>query len=290
MIVIVGCGILGQYILKEILQNTDEQVLCTYHALQPALCFEAGERVRFRQCDVTSKADLQALNALCGGERLKVFYCAACHNIDAVFEHLQQAHQVNVEGLELFFETMCNIDSLYFASTDCVYGESQAGSKPFCEADACAPINEYGRQKLAAEKIVLAHGCRVFRFSLLYGASPDKNRKTFYDKTVAALQAGEQVEMIDGLSRCAIAYAEAAKCITRLALSGESLPPILNICGERLMTKYELGLLIARQCGASAEQVEKISKEEGKKFFKDKRADCIDLSRSVTLQILMQKG
>ena len=289
MILIFGCGFLGQYLLKEVLQNTDEQVICTFHAALPALCFETGERMRFQKCDVTNEADLQALNALCGGERLKVFYCTAYHNIDAVYAHPQQAHEVNVEGLARFLEMVENLEELYFISTDCVYGESKPGSKPFCEVDACAPINEYGRQKLAAEKIVLEHGYRVFRCSLLYGASLDDNRKTFYDKTFAALQAGERVEMIDGLARNALTYAEAAQCITRLALSGAPLPPVLNICGDSLITKYELGLRTAVAAGAAPSQVVKISKEEGEKFFKDKRAECITLSNALCKPYL-QKG
>ncbi|MBR2589638.1 MAG: sugar nucleotide-binding protein [Clostridia bacterium] len=281
MILIFGCGILGQYLLKEVLQNTDEQVLCTYHTQKPQLSCTAGDRVCFQKCDVTSEADLQALSALCAGDRLRVFYCTAYHNIDAVYAHPQQAQKVNVEGLARFLEIVKNIEALYFISTDCVYGESRPDSKPFRETAACAPINAYGRQKLAAEQLVLNRGYHVLRCSLLYGASLDDNRKTFYDKTFAALKAGERVEMIDGLARCALTYSEAAHIIMRLVTEKKELPPVLNICGDSLITKYELGLRIAAAAGASPAQVVKISKEEGNKFFQDKRADVIALDSAL---------
>ncbi|MBE6818396.1 MAG: NAD-dependent epimerase/dehydratase family protein [Ruminococcaceae bacterium] len=280
MILIIGCGFLGQYLLKEICQSNDAQVLCTYHSQLPQLSFAAGERVRFVRCDVANTADLQALAAMCRGEALTVFYLAAFHNIDAVLENPAAARKVNVDGLQCFFETVKNIRNLYFSSTDCVYGESKPGEMPFCETDTCSPINEYGRQKLAAEKVVLAHGGYVFRLSLLYGASLCENT-TFYDKTLAALQAGESVEMIDGIARNALPYSEAAKQVVTLAFEKKELPPILNVCGDRLMTKYELGLRIAEEAGASPSQVIKISPQEGKKFFKEKRADCIAMSNAL---------
>ena len=281
MILIVGCGFLGQYVLKELLQKTDETILCTYRAEKPKLKFNIDDkRVRFAKCDVTSKVDLQALGVLCGGEKVTVFYFAAYHNIDAVYHHPNEAKKVNVDALKNFCATVKNMDALYFASTDCVYGESKPEHELFKETDKCNPINEYGKQKLEAESLVLKAGFNVFRFSLLYGASLSE-KQNFYDKTFLHLKRGESVEMITGLSRNAITYKKAAKIIVKLVLEREDIPQIMNIAGDKLLTKYELGLRIAADAGAAPELIKPISKTEGQKFFAEKRASVIALDNAL---------
>ena len=168
MIIIVGCGFLGQYVLKEIISNTNQKIVCTYHSDKPALKFETPDNVIFKKCDVTYEKDLAQLNALCPGEEKTIFYFAASQNLDFVFKNSVEARSVNIEGLNNFFKTVKGIKSFFFASTDCVYGESKPRQAPFKETDKCEPINEYGRQKLEAESIVLKNGFSVFRFSLLY--------------------------------------------------------------------------------------------------------------------------
>lgn len=281
MILIVGCGFLGQYVLKELLQKTDETILCTYHTEKPKLKFNIDDnRVRFVKCDITSKADLQALDTLGVGEKLTVFYCAAFHNIDAVYHHPKEAKKVNVDALNHFLKVVKNIKSFYFASTDCVYGESKPGQAPFKETDKCEPVNEYGRQKLEAESLVLKTGFNVFRFSLLYGASLCE-KQNFYDKTFLSLQKGESVEMIDGLARNALTYEQAAQIIVKLATGCKNIPQILNIAGDNLLTKYNLGLRIAADAGAAPELIKPISEAEGQMFFAEKRAGIIALDNSL---------
>ena len=280
MVLIVGCGFLGQYILKELLQKTDETILCTYHTEKPKLKFNIDKRVHFVKCDVTSEADLRVLSTLCGGEELTVFYFAAFHNIDAVYRHPNEAKKVNVDALNHFLKVIKNIKSFYFASTDCVYGESKPGMVPFKETDVCEPRNEYGRQKLEAESIVLKAGFNIFRFSLLYGASLSE-KQNFYDKTFEGLKKGESVEMIDGLARNALTYEKAAHIIVRLATDCKNMPQILNIAGDKLLTKFDLGLRIAADAGASRELIKPISEAEGQKFFADKRASVIALDNAL---------
>ena len=285
MFLIIGCGFLGQYVLKELLSKTEEPVICTYHRAMPRLTFETGERVRFQKCDVTCPSDLTELRLLCGNAPLKVFYLAAYHNIDAVYRNPEAAHKVNVEGLSAFLEAFDEIESLFFASSDCVYGESQAGQPAFRETDACLPINAYGRQKLQAESFVLAKGFYVLRFSLLYGPSLCE-RKTFYDLTLQALQKGESVEMIDGLARNAIPYQKAAEYCVKLALWKVPLPAVINVSGDCLMTKFELGAFIAKENGIDMNIIQRITMEEGKKFFLDKRASVIALDNFILNSIL----
>ena len=280
MILIVGCGFLGQYVLKELILKTDERIVCTYNCEKPVLKFKTPDSVAFIKCDVTDFKDLSELNEYCGDEEKTVFYFAASHNIDFVFKNSGEAGKVNIEGLKQFLKTVHNIKFLYFASTDCVYGESKPGEAPFKETDRCEPVNEYGRQKLEAESIVLEHGFNVFRFSLLYGASLCK-KKTFYDRIIFSLKHGDSVEMIEGLSRNALHYKEASEIILKLVSQSKIIPSIVNISGDKQLNKYQLGLLIADISSANPAQIKKINIQEAEGFFEDKRADSILLDNTL---------
>ncbi len=173
MYLIVGAGFIGTYLIKTLSEHTGGPILAAVRDPAAAAPFPHTEYLR---CDVTDPADVTLLAERCGGEPLTVFYFAACHNVDHLYLYPEEARRVNVEALSRFLDTVPGIEKFFFASTDCVYGESPPGGAPFKETAACAPINEYGRQKLAAEAIVRAHGGTAVRFSYMMGTSPLKKR------------------------------------------------------------------------------------------------------------------
>ncbi len=268
MILIVGCGFLGSYIALEAM-GRGEKTLCAYHK-ENRLTFDA----RAVRCDVTDTAELENLARLCEGEKLTVFYLAAQHNIDKVFSDYHASWKVNVVAPEQFFEIMPSIDKLFFASTDCVYGENPEEIPAFSETDELCPVNAYGDQKAEGEQIVLSHGFTCVRLPFMTGASLLSGKKTFRDSIVEKLGNGESVEMIDGMRRSALSYKTVAGLLMSLAsLPREKLPPVINIASDTPYTKYEIGVETAKANGADSSLIKPISFEEGKKFFKDRRAD-----------------
>ena len=122
MILIVGCGFLGSYLLEHISEHTDEKiVVTTCKSERPAL----KGNYEHLKCDITDTNDLITLSEKCKGERLTVFYFAACHNVDYVYEYPEKAEEINIASLEIFFDIMPQIEKFFFASTDCVYGEGK---------------------------------------------------------------------------------------------------------------------------------------------------------------------
>lgn len=273
MYLIIGAGFLGAYLLQYLSTYTDAPILATARDLYDTLPLE---RTQYVKCDVTDSADVQHLAALCKGNKLTVFYFAAFHNVDALYEHPAQARAVNIDALERFLDTVPGIEKFFFASTDCVYGENAPGAAKFKETDVCRPINVYGEQKLQAETIVHAHGFTVVRFAYMLGPSLLKKRH-FYDVVADKLSSGEPVEMIDGMVRSALSYETAASLLARLSfLSAETLPDTVNLCSDGEFTKYDLGLRIAQRIGAPTSLARKISENDAERFFRDRRA-----SRSV---------
>ena len=87
--------------------------------------------------------------------------------------------------------------------------------------------------------------------------------------------------MILGLSRNALAYCSAAEIIVQLTLTKENIPKILNIAGDKALTKYQLGLMIAADIRVPSSLVRPITQEEAQKFFLEQRASAILLDNSL---------
>ncbi|MBR5826304.1 MAG: NAD-dependent epimerase/dehydratase family protein [Clostridia bacterium] len=281
MILIVGCGYLGSYLAKEVLKNTDEPLVVTSRSVEK-LTFLSS--VRCIYCDVTDAESVIKLADLCRGEELTVFYLAAQHNVDYVYENPEKARQTNIYGLNNFLTLVPNIKKLFFASTDCVYGEGKGLSGKFSEADELAPINEYGRQKIEAENIVLSKGYTVLRFPFMLGPSLGE-QSHFYDRIYSALIKGEKIELIEGMERSVVSFAQAAEYMYALSLLEET-PQIINVCADEALSKYEIGRIIAEKAGVPAENIKRISEEEGKAFFKEVRASYVAMDNTLLKDLL----
>lgn len=280
MILVVGCGFLGSYIAKYAVENTDETVVATVRDLNNLPNIEG---VQFLKCDVTNEDDIKNLYEKTKENDLTVFYLAACHNVDFVYENPQKARKVNVYALKNFLGTMTNVKKLFFASTDCAYGEN--GEIPLLkETSPLMPVNEYGHQKVEAEKEVLSKGFTVTRLPFMYGCSMSA-KLSFYDNLCKRLEKDEKIEMIDGMYRSVLKYNEAAEFLFKLS-EKDNLPQIINVCGSKSLSKYDVGCLIAQEIGADVNLVKRISEAEGSKFFKDKRASVSVMDNGLLKSLL----
>ena len=97
---------------------------------------------------------------------------AAAHTaVDRAESESQAAHAINAAAPAALAEKARRCGALLVHySTDYVFDGS--GSRPWRETDKPAPLNVYGRTKLAGEDAIRASGCRhlIFRTSWVYGA------------------------------------------------------------------------------------------------------------------------
>ena len=66
----------------------------------------------------------------------------------------------------------------------------------------------------------------------------------------------------------------------------EDMPKILNIAGDEALSKYEIGLRIARKNGLDPEQVRPMRLRDDKVIFTETRADCTLLDNSLLKKTL----
>ncbi|OYW36206.1 MAG: dTDP-4-dehydrorhamnose reductase [Hydrogenophilales bacterium 12-61-10] len=96
---------------------------------------------------------------------------AAHTAVDKAETEQDLAHAVNAIAPGILAEEAARLNALLVHySTDYVFNGS--GDRPWCEDDACDPLNVYGASKLAGERAIAASGCRhlIFRTSWVYGA------------------------------------------------------------------------------------------------------------------------
>ncbi len=283
MYLIVGCGFLGQYILNELQERSAEMIVATFRENKNDMVLESN-RVKWLPFDVTRESDIAVLKRICGEEPLSVFYLASCHSIDYVFHNPRLAYQVNVSALDTFLQTFPHIESLFYASTDCVYGEGYGRGLRFKETDQTNPINVYGEQKKEAEQLVLQAGFHVARLPYLLGPSLSKT-KSFYDAIVDDLSHARPVDMVDGLERSVLSYRQVARILVDLS-QRNNIPSVINVAGDNSYTKYKMGCHIAKKLGYSEKYIVKASNQFIQKLFSDRRADSTVMDNQLLKSVL----
>ncbi len=285
--VIGASGYLGSYILRHILESTDDTVLATARVPRES----TEKRLQWAACDVTKAQDVARLNEICaqkaaGGGALKVVYLVAYHHPDLVDRNPGFAWDVNITSLSRFLNQLANVSCLYYASTESVYGESVGGYR-FKETDALHPVNRYGVQKSVAEKLVTGYGYQVVRFPFLIGPSLVPGRKHFYDEIAETITSEKTIDMFQDSYHNVLDFDTAANLLIQIIESkARDRPQTLNICSDSAMSKYDVGIRIARRIGADEKYIHPISIRESGGIFEAKRASSTLMDNTAVKSLL----
>lgn len=281
-LVIGGSGFLGSYIIKNILEQTQDNVVATYTSNEPV---RKNDRVQWVKLDVCDVEALKHLNDTIP-EATKVVYLAAYHHPDKVEENPSLAWNINIVALANAVNILDKASCFYYSSTDTVYGE---GSKNFAfkEQSPLNPVNLYGKHKVLAEQITLAHGGNVVRFPFIIGTSLVEHKKHFFDFIKSDLEQGKVVEMFEDSYRSTLDFNQCAKLLVMLIEKcGACSEKILNISGDDVLSKYEVALLMAEKYGLNKTLIKPISVKQNNSIFKAKRANSAVLDNSRIKKIL----
>lgn len=272
MYAVIGAnGFLGSYLIQSILNNTSDNIIA---AARNTDGLQAGERVFPIKCDITSANDVETLAGIIRqGEPCKLIYTAAYHNLDLIAQYPKISWNINITSLASFLNKIDNLCCFFFASTDCVYGEGTSAYS-FKENDPLKPISLYGVQKATAECLVNACGHNVLRLPYMFGTSLSPQKKHFYDEIVEDLQQGKEIKMFYDSIRSSLDYRTVAGLTVQLAENylNKKIPKILNLCGDDSLSKYDLGLMLARKFCMSEDLIVSASMENDNQIFQAKRA------------------
>jgi len=143
---------------------------------------------------------------------------------------------------------------LLYMSTDYVFNGVNG---PFSETDPTDPINVYGKTKLAGEHAVLslAERATIVRSSSFLGHG-SSNRPTFADRMFETLRDNPPLQAVDDQQSNITPVDELAAGIMCVIESGAS--GIWHVAHPDVVSRYELGLLIAESAGIDTSSVKKV--------------------------------
>ena len=282
MYAIIGAnGYLGSYAIKAILNRTNESVIATARNLEKV---NKSERVTWIKCDIQSDDSVkQLLSILEKHDNLKILYLAAYHHPDMVEKNKMLAWDINVTSLSKFINKAVFASRIIYASTDSVYGRSIKGYR-FRESDQLNPVNFYGHNKCASEAVMVHLGRNVVRLPFLI--SPSIIYKPhFYDTIVDTLRNGKTIEMFQDSYRSSLSFENAGKLLVDL-FEKDEIPSIINVCGDKAFSKYEVGVMIAEREGLNPNLIIPVSIKKPQNNFTVKRAESTLMDNGLLKKIL----
>lgn len=197
--------------------------------------------------DVTNPLNLQA--ALMDLKPEVIIHCAAKTNVDMCEFSPVTTTEVNVGGA-------CSVTALFrgpvvYISTDYVF-DGEAG--PYTEEDKPNPISVYGWSKLGGE-IVLKNRHNpddlIIRTTVLF----DNGDNNFVTRIAKKLLDGETIQLPDKLFGSPTYVPHLAEAI--LAAIDKNVSGILNLAGDWVMSRFDLGQHVARLLDIPAKNIER---------------------------------
>ena len=176
-----------------------------------------------------------------------VINCAAWTDVDGAEEGEREASLVNGEGAGYVAGAAAQVDAkVLYVSTDYVFDGSKRG--PYLESDDPAPIQAYGRSKLAGERATALANERSFivRSSWLFGPGRDN-----FVETMLRLGAGSAPVVVVSDQVGSPTYT-GHLAIGLVRLIDGTAYGVHHMAGSGSCSWYEFALEIFRQAGVDA--------------------------------------
>jgi dTDP-4-dehydrorhamnose reductase len=191
-----------------------------------------------------ARADLDVTDAAAVRERLAgaelVVNCAAWTDVDGAEEHSEDALAVNRDGARNVAEAA---ERVVYLSTDYVFDGTKR--TPYVESDPTAPLQSYGRSKLAGEQATAEANPRHFlvRSSWLFGAGGGN----FVDTMLRLGDERDELRVVDDQVGCPTFTGHLAEAIVALARTEDY--GIHHLAGAGSCSWYEFALEIFERSG-----------------------------------------
>ncbi len=197
------------------------------------------------ELDITSNTAVEAF--FCRDKFDVVVNCAAYTAVDLAEDNEEQANLINHKAVAILADACKHHNAtLVHISTDYIF--SGNADTPYNEESEPAPINIYGRTKLAGERAILESGCEyiILRTAWLYSQFGRNFVKTIRELTATRSEIRVVADQIGTPT-----YAgDLAEAITYIINSGQlSKCGIYNYSNEGVCSWYDFAVEIARQSG-----------------------------------------
>ena len=265
-----GSGYFGSYFISHLLSDNNNNIISTYTSHKSNY-----DNIENLHLDLSNKDSINVfLKRISSYKNLKVIYLSALHRPDQVDKNPKKAKLINVDSFKYLIENMKNIESLFYISTDNVYGKAES-RKFFKEDDPLNPTTLYGKHKCEAEKIALSAGYNVIRYPFLIGPSLSY-KPHFYEEIVNSIKNNIEFKLLEDSYRSSIDFNQAASLGLKLMNECSSKGfDIVNICCDEPLSKYKIGLMIADKLNLDSDLIVPIKFNEFIEFSKHRTKDIL---------------
>ncbi len=237
-VLVTGCnGLLGQKVTELLVRGTGATIVRS--SVEPSAVRQLRS-VSYRQLDITSKKDVRSVVADVAPD--VIINCAALTDVDGCERERERAWKINVTGVENLIEgaRRCGAKIMH-VSSDYVF---DGKSGPYAEDARPAPINYYGKTKLASENALRTSDVEFFiaRTMVLYGFATSV-KPNFALWVIQTLSKGEPVRVVDDQTGNPTLADDLAYGLLR-AMELER-KGIYNIAGRDIVTRYDFAVRIA---------------------------------------------
>jgi dTDP-4-dehydrorhamnose reductase len=234
-------GLLGWTLLQKM--PTTWQVYVALHSNRPLP--RRFPHVHEVLMDLTAPEQVRAAAAIARPD--VVIHTASIGDLDANEREQAEAWQVNVEGTRALCEATRPYNPyVIFCSTIYVF---DGAAPPYAEIASPAPINFYGRCKLAAEEIVRQISSRwlILRPNTTYGWHLPGQRRNWATWLLSKLQDHQAVEAVDDVFNNYVWVGDVADVV--LAGIAREATGIVHVGGPQSLSRYAFSLQIADAFG-----------------------------------------
>ncbi|WP_375437586.1 SDR family oxidoreductase [uncultured Hymenobacter sp.] len=232
-------GLLGQKLVALLRQLPDVELVATSRGRNKLA--QLYPDVRFVLLDVTNQQQVE--DVVAQEQPTHLIHTAAMTNVDECELNQESCWQQNVTAVE-YLVAACVAHGVHLThvSTDFVFS-GEAG--PLAEDALPAPINFYGKSKLAAERVVQASSTAwvIVRTVLVYGTAHEYGRTNIVLWVRDSLRAHKQIKVVDDQFRTPTLAEDLAQGCWLAAKHNAS--GIYHISSNELFTPYQMALQVA---------------------------------------------
>lgn len=173
-----------------------------------------------------------------------IIHTVAMANVEACEANIEACEQVNVEPIKTLVSLSEKYDvHLIHLSTDFIFDGKEG---PYAETDIPHPLNEYGKSKLEAEKIIQASNSKwaIVRTILVYGIPNDKDRSNLILWVKNSLEAGKKINVVTDHYRMPTLVEDLTKAT--LSIMNKQAKGIYHISGNEGYSIYDIAMEVAQ--------------------------------------------
>jgi dTDP-4-dehydrorhamnose reductase len=165
--------------------------------------------------------------------------CAAFTNVNGAESKSQIAQRVNAEAVgHLGRIALAGGKWVLHFSTDFVFDGRL--DRPYDETDAANPLSEYGRTKLAGERLLRDSGCQCCIMRLQWTYGPNGNH--FVTKLLRRAHAGGPVSVVDDQVGAPTATSEVAKAV--LTMVAKRITGLYHFANAGYASRYDVAAFV----------------------------------------------